>query len=137
MLAKTVGGEQNTPFDLYKFEPDARYECIIKFFILGRQALDIFLNKKNQKKKVGSKRVFISFSLNNTQTSKSQVSISIVLADRFGHITDSEYRSFVDYVEVKQLGSKAVLKEPIPIIQRFLSHPQTSQVILIRYLNFL
>ena len=76
-----------------------------------------FLNQKNQKKEVGSKRVFISSSLNNTQTTNSQVSISIVLADRFGHITESEYRSFVDYVEGvrAKLGSKAVLKEPIPV----------------------
>ncbi len=115
--AKTRGEKPDISLDLYKFEPDARYECIIKFLILGRQALDISLNKINQKEAVGSKRVFISAGLNNTQISNSQVSISIVLADCFGRITDSEYRSFVDYVEeVKaKLGSKAVLKEPIPV----------------------
>ena len=115
--AKTRGETPDTPLDSNKCEPDARYEFIIKFLIIGGQALDVFSNNKNQKKEIGSKRIFISSSLNNTQISNSQVSISIVLADRFGHITDSEYRSFVDYVEgVKaKLGSKAVLKEPIPV----------------------
>ena len=121
-LQKPEEEKQDTPFDSYKFEPDARYECIIKFLFLGKQALDTFLNKKNQKKEVGSKRVFVSSSLNNTQTTNSQVSISIVLADRFGHITESEYRSFVDYVEGvrTKLGSKAVLKEPIPVYSEIL-----------------
>ena len=99
MLSKTRGEKQIHRLDSYEFEPDARYECIVKFLILGKQALNTLLNKKNQKKEVGSKRVFVSSSLNNTQTTNSQVSISIVLADRFGHITESEYRSFVDYVE--------------------------------------
>ena len=114
--------ETESPFDSYEFEPDARYECIIKFLILGKQALNTLLNHKYQKKEVGSKRVFVSSRLNNTQTTNSQVSISIVLADRFGHITESEYRSFVDYVEGvrTQLGSKAVLKEPIPVYSEIL-----------------
>ena len=119
LLEKTREEKQNTPFDSYEFVPDARYECIIKFSILGKQALNTLQNHKYQEKEVGSKRVFVSFRLNTvqtTQTTNPQVSISIVLADRFGHITESEYRSFVDYVEGvrTQLGSKAVLKEPIP-----------------------
>ena len=93
-----------------------------KIFDLGKQALNTLLNNKYQKKEVGSKRIFVSSRLNNTQTTNSQVSISIVLADRFGHITESEYRSFVDYVEGvrTQLGSKAVLKEPIPVYSEIL-----------------
>ena len=116
LLAKTRGEKQNRPFDSYDFVPDARYECIIKFSILDKQALDTLLNHKYQEKEVGSKRIFVSSHLNDTQTTNSEVSVSIVLADRFGHIAESEYRSFVDYVEGvrTQLGSKAVLKDPIP-----------------------
>ena len=66
LLAKTRGEKQNTPFDSYEFVPDARYECIIKFSILGKQALNTLLNHKYQKKEVGSKRVFVSSRLNNT-----------------------------------------------------------------------
>ena len=116
LLEKTRGEKQNTPFDSYEFVPDARYECIIKFSILGKQALNTLLSHKYREKEVGSKRVFVSPRLNTTQTTNPQVAISIILADRFGYITESEYRSFVDYVEGirTQLGSKALLEEPIP-----------------------
>ena len=112
LLAKNRGREKNTPFDSYEFEPDARYECIVKFFVLGKQALNTLLNSKNQKKEVGSKRIFVSSCLNNNQTTNSQVSVSIVLADRFGYITESEYHSFVDYVEAvrTQLGRESSSK---------------------------
>ena len=50
--AKTGGEKPDKLFDSYKFEPDARYECIINFLILSSPSLDIFLNKKNQKKEI-------------------------------------------------------------------------------------
>ncbi|RZP21201.1 MAG: hypothetical protein EVA26_07180 [Burkholderiaceae bacterium] len=116
LLAKTGEEKQTSTFDSYEFEPDGRYECIVIFFVLGKKALNALLNSKNQKKEVGSKRIFVSSRLNDTQTTNLEVSVSIVLADRFGHIAESEYRGFVDYVEGvrTQLGSKAVLKDPIP-----------------------
>ena len=116
LLAKTGEEKQTSTFDSYEFEPDGRYECIVIFFVVGKQALNALLNSKNQKKEVGSKRIFVSSRLNDTQTTNLEVSVSIVLADRFGYIAESEYRSFVDYVEGvrTQLGSKAVLKDPIP-----------------------
>ena len=116
LLAKTGEEKQTSTFDSYEFEPDGRYECIVIFFVLGKKALNALLNSKNQKKEVGSKRIFVSSRLNYTQTTNLEVSVSIVLADRFGHIAESEYRGFVDYVEGvrTQLGSKAVLKDPIP-----------------------
>ena len=51
LLAKTRGEKQNTPFDSYEFEPDARYECIVKFFVLGKQALNTLLNSKVPKER--------------------------------------------------------------------------------------
>ena len=122
LLAKNIGKKQSSPLDSHEFEPDMRYECIVNFFVLGKQALNTLLNPKNLKKEVDSKRIFVSSRLNNNQTTNSQVSVSIVLADRFGHITESEYRSFVDYVEAvrTQLGREAVLKEPIPVYSEIL-----------------
>ena len=116
LLAKTGEEKQTSTFDSYEFEPDGRYECIVILSVLGKRARNALLNSKNQKKAVGSKRIFVSSRLNDTQTNNLQVSVSIVLANRFGHITESEYRSFVDYVEGvrTKLGSKVVLKEPIP-----------------------
>ena len=122
LQAKIGGEKRSSPFESYEFKPDARYECIVNFFVLGKKVLNKFLNQKHQKKEVGSKRVFVSSSFNNTHGADSHVSISIILADRFGHITESEYHRFVDYVEEVrvQLGRDAVLKEPIPIYSEIL-----------------
>jgi len=122
LLAKTIGEKQSSPFDSYEFEPDVRYECIVNFFVLSKQTLNKPLSLKNQSQKVGSKRIFVSSRLNNNRATNSQVSVSIVLADRFGHITESEYHNFVDYVEAvrAQLGRDAVLKEPIPVYSEIL-----------------
>ena len=70
LLEKTREEKQNTPFDSHEFVPDARYECIIKFSILGKQALNTLLNHKYEEKEVGSKRVFVSSRLNTAQTVK-------------------------------------------------------------------
>ena len=122
LLEKTRGEKQNTPFDSYEFVPDARYECIVNFVVSGKQAFNTLLNPKILKKEVDSKRIFVCSRLNSTQTTNSQVSVSIVLADRFGHITESEYHHFVDYVEAvkAQLGRDAVLKESIPVYSEIL-----------------
>ena len=119
---KVGGDKRSSSFDSYEFEHDARYECIVNFFVLGKKALNPLLNNKHQKKEVGSKRVFVSSSFNNTHSANSQVSISIILADRFGHITESEYHSFVDYVEEVrvQLGRDAVQKDPSPVYSEIL-----------------
>ena len=69
--AKTRGEKPETPLDLYECEPDARYECIIKFLILGGKRLTYFQIKRI-KERIGSKRVFILSSSNNTQTSNSR-----------------------------------------------------------------
>ena len=114
--------KQSSPFGSYEFEPDVRYECIVNFVVSGKQAFNTLLNSKILKKEVDSKRIFVSSRLNSTQTTNSQVSVSIVLADRFGHITESEYHHFVDYVEAvkAQLGRDAVLKESIPVYSEIL-----------------
>ena len=111
LSAKTRGKKQNSQLGSYDFDPDARYECSIKFLIPGKQTLETLLNNKDQKKEVGSKRVFISSSSNNMQTTNLQVSMSIVLADRFGYIAESEYHSFLDYAEEvrARLGNNVVL----------------------------
>ena len=78
LLAKTRGEKQNTSFDSHDFVPDARYECIIKFSILGKRALNTLLSHKYREKEVGSKRVFVSPRLNTSQTTQAtypQVSI--------------------------------------------------------------
>ena len=117
LLAKNIGKKQSAPIDSHEFEPDMRYECIVNFFVLGKRALNTFLVPKNLKKEAGSKRIFVSSRLNKNQTTNSQLSVSIVLADRFGYITESEYNWFVDYVEAvrSQFGRDAVQKEPIPV----------------------
>ncbi len=120
--AKTRGEKQSSPFDPYEFEPDVRFECIVNFFVLSKHARNTLGNPKNFEKEVGSKRIFVLSRLSDTQTTNLCVSVSIVLADRFGYVTESEYHSFVDYVEEvrTQLGREAVLKEPIPVYSKIL-----------------
>ena len=122
LFAKTRGEKQSSPFDPYEFEPDLRFECIANFFVLNKHSNNALLNPKNLEKEVGSKRIFVLSRLSNTQTTNSRVSVSIVLADRFGHFTESEYHNFVDYVEEirAQLGREVVLKEPIPVYSKII-----------------
>ena len=75
--AKTRGEKLSSPFDSYEFEPDVRFECIVNFFVLGKHASKTLTNIKT-KEKVGSKRIFVSSRLNDTQTTNLQVSVSIV-----------------------------------------------------------
>ncbi|MDA9689926.1 hypothetical protein N9V13_05895 [Betaproteobacteria bacterium] len=122
LLAKNIGEKRSSPYDSHEFEPDVRYECIVNFLVLGKQALNTLLSSKKPKKEADSKRIFLSSHFNDTQTTNSQVSVSIVLADRFGQITESEYHYFVDYVEAvrSRLGKDAVLNERIPVYSEIL-----------------
>jgi len=109
-------GIQKLPRLAERINLDPRYECIVTFRGLSKQNYEIFLSGKNYKKKIGFKTIFLSSNFNDKNMYDLNSSFSIVLADRFGHITENEYLEFLDHIgQLKTiLGKDTVLQKPLP-----------------------